>query len=88
MTFYVHTTSHSKISGSSKLSWLVTTTRKIILEVVKRQGLKSNIGKLSARDLRDVGLTENDVTSAQGASWAASASELLSEARRTRAGNW
>ena len=88
MTFIARTTPPSTNSGSLTLSRFVTNTCKLILEVVNRQRLKSTFGKLSARDLRDVGLTENDVTSAQGASLATSASELQREARIARAENW
>jgi hypothetical protein len=88
MTFIIQNTSSNKISITQKLSRLIAIAGKLTLEVASRQRMKSTIGKLSAKDLRDVGLTENDLLSVQNLKLSNSASELLRADRQNRIGNW
>ncbi len=88
MTFIIQSTTSHKIPISRKVSRLVANAGKLILEIANRQRLKSTIGKLSAKDLRDVGLTEDDLMSVQNLGLSTSAPELLRDARQNRIGNW
>ncbi len=88
MTFIVDKASSSTHSRRWRFPRLLLFTSGLMLEFVNRQRLKAAVGKLSARELRDIGLTENDVSSVGHSSLQSSASELLDKVRRSRAGNW
>ena len=88
MTFINQNTSSHKMLTTQNLPRLIASAGKLILEIANRQRLKSTIGNLSAKDLRDVGLTENDLTSVRILELSSSAQKLLHDARNDRIGNW
>ena len=53
-----------------------------------RRQMKQSIGHLSARDLRDIGLTRADVESALLARHWEAPERALARARRQNSGNW
>jgi uncharacterized protein YjiS (DUF1127 family) len=67
---------------------LVVKTGKLIQEIADRQKLKTAMGNLSDKDLRDVGLTEDDLMTVRNLGLSTSALELLRDARKKRLGNW
>lgn len=77
-----------KLRISRKLSRLVVKTGKLIQEIADRQKLKTAMGNLSDKDLRDVGLTEDDLMTVRNLGLSTSALELLRDARKKRLGNW
>lgn len=57
-------------------------------ELNRRLKMQSSLGKLSARDLRDIGLTKDDVASAGHYPLSQNTSETLRQKTLQRATNW
>jgi len=69
-------------------SQLGTRGRRTFNEIVVRQRVKASLGRLSARGLRDIGLTSNDVTSIGHLPLPSSGALELAQTGKSRAGNW
>lgn len=88
MAFVIPNTTPSKKLGALASTKLYKACEQLIHSIVDRQRLRAGMGRLSARELRDIGLTENDVAQAQTVSLIADASDMLQRERHKRSGNW
>jgi len=88
MTSISQNTSRQQRSWNVSLQGLAETALAVFSEVFDRNELTESLGNLSAKNLRDIGLIENDVTSIGHLSLSSDASHGLSETRRSRLTNW
>ena len=88
MTLLLKAATTHKLRISRKLSRLVVKIGGLIQEIAGRQKLKSAMGNLSEKGLRDVGLTEEDLMTVRNLGLSTSAPELLDDARKKRSCNW
>lgn len=79
-------TDHTQRAGV--VSRIVAYVVRLLVEAHDRRAMKSALGGLSDRHLRDIGLTENDVTSAVSSPLAEDAAAELELKARQRSANW
>jgi hypothetical protein len=88
MTFFTQGTSLQQQSWNPSLRRLAVRFRAVVSEAVDRNGMKTSLGNLSAKNLNDTGLIENDVASIKHLSLSSDAARELSKTRRSRSTNW
>ncbi len=88
MTFVSQSATRSHNTGIQHLASLAAHTGRMLIEAAQRRKLRNSIGHLSARHLRDIGLTKQDVASIKQLPLPFSSARELSEAARAQAGNW
>ena len=84
-------TFHSPIPTTSVLSWPRRTAHRLlnlILELRVRRAQTRSLGRLTSRELKDVGLIENDIAAANNLPIGSDAAMALKQASRGRLGNW
>ena len=88
MTIFGIENSHNFDHRNSRLSQLIQHIRLFWSEAKTRRALRSSLAKLSKKDLRDIGLTRNDVLASCKSPLKRNAARDLSEISNTRAKNW
>ena len=88
MTFISQTAPTQQISWGQPFVQLATEIRRMFSEAADRRRMKESLRSLSAKDLRDVGLTRNDVSSIDQLPLSWSSAQELSQTAMRRAGNW
>lgn len=88
MTFITQNTTSSKQAAMSAFARYSAYVGRLIQEFVNRQEMKRSMGRLSERDLRDIGLMKDDTDSTLRAPMSSDASQMLHNALRGRASNW
>jgi uncharacterized protein YjiS (DUF1127 family) len=86
MTQIPHETSgFSRLAG---LETLLDRTRALVAELRRRWQLHLSMGRLSARHLRDIGLTRGDLDAARHGPLSQDAATRLHIAAHLQSGNW
>lgn len=88
MTHILQQTASTKFLWGRSLSRLASVISRVCTEFNNRRRLNASVGKLFAKNLRDIGLTENDVTSIDQQSFLNDSVLFLIEARNERRENW
>lgn len=88
MAFISSSTDYSQNAGARLQVRLAARARQIVLEVIQRRRITTDICHLSEKHLRDIGLTRNDVSSIARLPLPFNAAHDLSRTARSRAGNW
>ena len=88
MTFISQSTTYSHNTGIQMLAALAAYAGRLLSEAAQRRRIRNSIGHLPEKYLRDIGLTEHDVSSATKLPLPFSSARELSATTKTRAGNW
>lgn len=88
MTFISQTAPLQQVSWNEPFAHLGAEMRRIIKEAVDRHRMKATLRNLSAKDLRDIGLIRNDLSSVDYLPLTSCGAFELSKTARARAGNW
>ena len=88
MTCVLQNVSLHKRSWTALPRRLASKMRAVISETIDHNRTKATLSNLSAKNLRDIGLIVNDVTTIECLSLLSTAAHKISEIRRKRSANW
>ena len=88
MTFISQTAPLNPTRMTETFSELIAATAVMVRKFIDRRAIKAGLVQLSEKHLRDIGLTQNDVSSIARTPLPSNGALELSSICKSRAGNW